>query len=307
MNPSAASLARPESSTTTPTGTKRLDWFKSIPMLLIHVAAAGVFFFPFAWKWVALCVASYYLRMFAITGGYHRYFSHRTYKTNRFWQFCLAFLGGCSTQKGALWWAANHRFHHKHSDEPVDLHSPKQQGFWWSHIGWIMSDDHEETLWEQIPDLAKFPELRFLNTYHLLPPTLYGTAMFLAFGWAGFFWGFVLSTVLLWHGTFTINSLSHVYGSVRYQTTDTSKNNFFLAMLTLGEGWHNNHHTYMSSTNNGFFWWEIDPTYYVIKTLSWLRVTSSLRKPPLHLLEAKRVRPRYVPLASAGEPVAEVS
>jgi stearoyl-CoA desaturase (delta-9 desaturase) len=227
--------------------------------------------------------------MFAITGGYHRYFAHRSYKMNRVAQFLLAFLGTCSAQKGVLWWASNHRFHHKHSDEPIDLHSPIQHGFWWAHVGWFLSDKHEETRWDQIQDLSKYPELRFLNKYHLLPPVIYGTAMFLAFGWAGFAWGFLLSTVLLWHGTFTINSLSHVYGSRRYETRDTSKNNFWLALVTMGEGWHNNHHTYMSSVNQGFYWWEVDASYYVIKALSWVGITSDLRKPPLELLEAKRV------------------
>ena len=285
----------------------KVDWKRCVPFIILHLGCLLVLVVGVSWTAVGIAVLLYLMRMFAITAFYHRYFSHRAFRTTRWAQWCFAVLGNTACQRGALWWASSHRHHHAHSDNEQDLHSPSVRGFWWSHIGWIMSPDHEETLWEQIPDLAKFPELRFLNHFHLIPPTLYGIGMFLAFGWAGFFWGFVLSTVLLWHGTFTINSLSHVFGSVRYQTTDTSKNNFFLAMLTLGEGWHNNHHTYMSSTNNGFFWWEIDPTYYVIKTLSWLRVTSSLRKPPLHLLEAKRVRPRYVPLASAGEPVAEVS
>lgn len=262
---------------------------KSVPFILMHFAVIAVFFVPFSWPLVALCVLSYYVRMFFICAGNHRYFSHRTYKVNRFTQFVLAFLGTTAVQKGVLWWAAHHRIHHRFSDQPGDVHSPTQSGFWWSHVGWILSKEHEETHWEQIPDLAKYPELVFLNKYHLLPVSLYGAAMFAIGGWPTFVWGFVVSTVLLWHGTFTINSLSHVFGSRRYATTDTSRNNPLLAAITLGEGWHNNHHCYMSSTNQGFFWWEIDPTYYALKALSWVGITRDLRKPPLALLEAKRI------------------
>lgn len=264
-------------------------WFKSSPFLIMHLAVLAVFFVPFSPWLVALCAGSYFLRMFTIIGGYHRYFSHRSYKTSRLFQFCIALLGGTCVQKGALWWASNHRWHHRFSDTPQDVHSPVQRGFWWSHVGWILSDEHEETKWDQIPDLAKYPELRFLNTYHLLPPILYGTAFYLLGGWSALVWGFVVSTVLLWHGTFTINSLCHVWGSKRYQTTDESRNNFWLSLLTLGEGWHNNHHCYQSAARQGFFWWEIDVGYYTLRALSFIGLVSDLRQPPMELLEAKRI------------------
>ncbi len=268
----------------------RIEWVKSTPFLLMHLAVFTAFLLPFQWKWVALCVASYYVRMFAITAGYHRYFSHRSYKMNRLNQFLMACLGSTAMQKGVLWWAGNHRHHHRHSDQPNDIHSPIQQGFWWSHIGWVLSKDYVETRWELVQDLSKFPELRWLNRYHLVPGILYGVLFFLLGGWNGLVWGYVISTVLLWHGTFTINSLSHVFGTRRYRTSDTSKNNFLLALITLGEGWHNNHHCYMSSANQGFFWWEIDGSYYVLKIMSWFKLTYDLRKPPLKLLETKLLK-----------------
>jgi stearoyl-CoA desaturase (Delta-9 desaturase) len=263
-------------------------WLASSPFLILHaVALLAAFLVPFSWLWVALCVGSYTLRMFAITAGYHRYFSHRSYKMSRVAQFLMAFLGGTSVQKGALWWAANHRYHHKHSDQADDIHSPVQHGFWWAHVAWIMSDQHVRTRWELIPDLARYPELRWLNRYNLVPSIAYALLMFAVGGWSGLVWGFLVSTVLLWHGTFTINSLSHVFGSRRYDTGDTSRNNFWLAVLTLGEGWHNNHHTYMSSVKQGFFWWELDISYYVLRACSWIGLVSDLRLPPLKTLESR--------------------
>ncbi len=269
---------------------RKINIPKSLPFVGVHLAAfIGIFVVPFSWPLVALCAGMYYLRMFAITAGYHRYFSHRTFKMNRFFQFGMALLGTTAAQKGPLWWAANHRLHHRRSDQENDIHSPLQTGFIWSHVGWILGYDHDETQWDQVQDLSKFPELVWLNKHYLIPPIALGVLMGAFFGASALAWGFLLSTVLLWHGTFTINSLSHVFGSRRYTTSDTSRNNFWLALLTLGEGWHNNHHTYMSSTQQGFFWWEIDGSYYAIKALSWIGVTSELRKPPLHLLEAKRL------------------
>jgi stearoyl-CoA desaturase (delta-9 desaturase) len=229
--------------------------------------------------------------MFAVTAGYHRYFSHRAYKMNRMAQFAMAWLASTSIQKGVLWWAAHHRLHHKNSDQPNDIHSPVQQGFWWSHVGWILSDIYNDTEWDQIPDLAKYPELVWLNRFYLIPPIAYAALLFALGGLPALVWGFVVSTVLLWHGTFTINSLSHVMGTIRYSTKDTSKNNFILALITLGEGWHNNHHCYMSSANQGFYWWEIDGSYYTLKALSWFGIVRDLRKPPLDRLESKRLKP----------------
>lgn len=279
----------------------RIHWVGSIPFFAFHILAIVLpFFAPFSWEMVALCVGSYSFRMFFVTSGYHRYFSHRSFKVSRWTQFWIAFVGTTAAQKGPLWWCANHRIHHRYSDQEVDVHSPVKHGFWWSHVGWILSKDHNETRWEEIPDLVKYPELVWLNRYPHVGATAYAIALFAAFGWAGFVWGFVVSTVVLWHGTFTINSLSHVYGSQRYATTDTSRNNFWLALITLGEGWHNNHHCYMASVNQGFYWWEVDITYSLLKALSWLGVTRDLKKPPLEALEKRRLRATPPPELAAG-------
>jgi len=232
-----------------------------------------------------MAAASYAIRMFAITGGYHRYFAHRSFKTSRVFQFLLALLGTSATQKGPLWWASAHRKHHKHSDTPLDLHSPKQKGFWNAHIGWWFGPEHEQCDLPWIGDFARYPELRFLDRcYHLGVLGWMALAVALR-GWDGFLWGYVVSTCAVTHATFAINSLAHVWGSRRYETTDTSRNNGWLAVITLGEGWHNNHHRYMSSANQGFFWWEIDVTFYVLKVLAALGIIWDLRMPPRHLIE----------------------
>jgi len=249
-----------------------------LPFILLHAAALLIFFVPITWGLVLLCIGSYYLRMFGVTAGYHRYFSHRSFKLNRFWQFWLAFLAQSSGQKGALWWAAHHRDHHLNSDRKEDLHSPVHDGFWWSHLGWILSDEYDEFDMQRISDFSKYPELRLLQRFHLAPTVIYAVVIFLLGGWAALFWGYFLSTVLLYHGTFLINSLAHIWGSRRFATPDESRNNFWLALVTLGEGWHNNHHYFMSSVRQGIRWWEIDVTYYVLRVLSWFRITRDLRE-----------------------------
>ena len=262
-------------------GSYRIDWATSIPFLSVHLAAlAGAFFFPITWKGVALCVGMYYLRMFGITAGYHRYFSHRSYKTGRVFQYVLAWLGAISVQKGALWWAAHHRDHHRYSDQPEDVHSPVQRGFWWSHVSWILAYRYQDTDYSRIRDFAKYPELVWLNKHFLVPVFAFAVLMVSIAGFDGLYWGFFVSTVLLWHGTFTVNSLAHVWGRRRYRTSDESRNNFWIALITLGEGWHNNHHHYMSSTRQGFFWWEIDGSYYILKALSKVGLVWDLREPP---------------------------
>ena len=268
---------------------RAIDWGKSVPFLAFHLSPILLYWTAFDWKWPLLALASYYVRMFAITAGYHRYFAHRTYKTSRVFQFCLAFLGTTALQKGVLWWAAHHRVHHRFSDLEGDVHSAKREGFFWSHMGWILSDAHMETRFDQIADLRKFPELRLLNRFHLVPPVLFAIVCFGAGGLAGLTWVFFIATTLLWHGVFLINSGAHRWGTRRYVSNDESRNNFWLALITLGEGWHNNHHTYMSSTRQGFFWWELDVTYLALRAFSRMGIVWDLRAPPLHLLESRRV------------------
>lgn len=257
-----------------------LDLGNSIPFILVQATVLIPLYTGVTWELVLLCVASYYIRMFGITAGYHRYFSHRAYKTSRVFQFMLAFLAMTSTQKSALWWAWHHRHHHKYSDKPEDVHSPKQNGFWWAHMFWIMSKDWERADLTKVKDLTQFPELMWLHRNPVLPTVVYAALMAVVFGWEGLLWGYFISTAILYHGTFTINSLTHVYGSKRYQTGDESRNNFLLSLVTLGEGWHNNHHFYQSTANQGWFWYELDITYMVLKALSWMGVVWDLRTPP---------------------------
>jgi stearoyl-CoA desaturase (delta-9 desaturase) len=236
-----------------------------------------------------LCLGMYYLRMWGITAGYHRYFSHRTFRTSRAFQLVLAWIGLSSAQKGPLWWAAHHRHHHQHSDHPPDVHSPGLTGFLWAHMGWFLSHRWNDTDMKRVADLAKYPELVWLNRYHLVPPVAMAVGLFLVGGLPALTWGFFVSTVLCWHGTFFINSLAHVLGKRRYATQDDSRNSFLLAVITLGEGWHNNHHYWKSSTRQGFFWWEIDPTYYILKALSWIGVVWEIREPPPQVLVRQRI------------------
>lgn len=267
-----------------------VNWRSSIPFILVHVlAVGGAVVFGVTWKAVILCVALYLVRVWFITAGYHRYFSHRAYRTSRWFQFVLAFGGGTAAQKGALWWAGHHREHHRNSDTELDVHSPLR-GFWWSHVGWILCDKYNETPTDRIRDFAKYPELRWLNKHDWVPPWLLGTACFLIAGLPGLFVGFLVSTVLLWHNTFFVNSLAHVMGRRRYATEDTSRNSVFIAITTIGEGWHNNHHYYQASARNGFFWWEVDPTYYGLKALSWVRVVRDLKVPSRQLLYSNWIK-----------------
>ncbi len=255
-----------------------------VPFLTVHLVCLAAFWTGVDRTAVILCVALYVVRMFAITAGYHRYFAHRAYRTSRGFRFLLAFLGCTAMQKGPLWWAANHRHHHKYSDTDHDPHSPIQRGFWWSHLGWILSSDYNETDWDAIKDWTKYPELVWLNRLWWAPPLVLGVLIWLVLGWSALIVGLFVSTVLLYHGTFFVNSLCHVFGTRRYQTTDQSRNNWLVAILTLGEGWHNNHHHYQSAACQGFRWWEIDVSYYVLKGLEVFGVVWDVRRPPRHLL-----------------------
>jgi stearoyl-CoA desaturase (delta-9 desaturase) len=244
-----------------------------------------VFFTGVSALGLVLCGVFYAVRVFGVTAGYHRYFSHRAYKTSRAFQFVLACLGCSACQKGPLWWVGHHRYHHLHSDTPSDLHSPNISGLWRAHVGWIISHDHDVTNWQAVQDWSRYPELRWLNRHHWVPGLGVALLCLLIGGWTGLVWGFFVSTVLVYHATFTINSLSHLIGRQRYATADASRNNLFLALLTFGEGWHNNHHRYQSSANQGFFWWEIDVSYYLIALLGVVGLVWDIRKPPRAVLE----------------------
>lgn len=281
---------------------RRVDWMRVVPFLALHLAclaafAVGVGAFALVWA-----TALYLVRMFAITAFYHRYFSHRSFKLGRGWQFVFAVLGNASAQRGPLWWAAHHRHHHRWSDTEEDTHSPTKDGFWWSHVGWILTRKNFKTQVARVPDLAKFPELVFLDRFDALVPVVmfagsYGLGAWLETAHPALrtngpqllVWT-IISTVVLFHATFTINSLAHVWGTRRYPTEDTSRNNLWLALLTLGEGWHNNHHRHQASTRQGFAWWEIDVSWYVLYALSKVGVVRDLTPVPAAILEEGGLR-----------------
>lgn len=264
--------------------------------LLIHLTPLlAIFTGATAFDWI-LCISLYFGRMFFVTTAYHRYFSHRTFKTSRAFQAVLAFIAQTSLQRGVLWWAYVHREHHRYSDTWDDPHSKNRYGFWYSHVGWVVDPMFQHTNFDRVRDLTKFKELVWLDKNHVVSPISLAVVVYLvgclvnggtwADGWSTLLIGFFLSTVILWHGTYSINSLMHWIGRQRYKTGDESRNSFWLTVLTLGEGWHNNHHHYPSTARQGFFWWEFDPSYYFLKVLSWVGLIWDLRQVPEHVLHA---------------------
>lgn len=279
----------------------RIDWLRAIPFLGMHLACVAVLWVGVSPIAVIVAVALYAVRMFAITAFYHRYFSHRTFRTSRVLQFVFALIGASSVQRGPLWWAAHHRNHHRHADTAADPHSPSQHGFWWSHAGWFLTRGGFRTDWSRIPDLAGYPELRWLDRYDTVVPVvlaaaLFGIGMLLerlapGLGTNGpqlLVWGFFISTVALFHATVTINSLAHRFGRRRFDTRDDSRNNLWLALLTFGEGWHNNHHFFPGTARQGFRWWEIDLTWYGLRTLALLGLVRGLKPVPAWVLAKAR-------------------
>ena len=292
---SSAAANRPEDG-----DARGIDWPRVVPFVLIHLGCLGVLWTgwsPFA---VTVAAALYVVRMFAVTAFYHRYFSHRSFRASRAWQFGFAVLGATAVQRGPLWWAAHHRRHHAHSDRPGDAHSARQDGFLWSHMGWFLARENFATRMHLVRDLARFPELRWLDRYDVAVPALLAISLYLfgeglashagtnTSGWQMVVWGFCISTVALYHATFTINSLAHRFGTRRYETSDDSRNNPWLALLTFGEGWHNNHHHFPVAARQGFFWWEVDIAYYGLRVLAALGIVWDLRPVPAHARDAGR-------------------
>ena len=257
----------------------------TIPFIIVHLTCFAAIWTGVTAEAVAIGVGLYWLRIFAIGAGYHRYFSHRAYETSRVFQFVLAALAQSTSQKSVLWWAANHRDHHLHSDTELDVHSPRQMGFIYSHVGWIFSRGQETMNVNRIADFAKYPELMWLHRYEQLPAFVLAVLCFAVAGWPGLIVGFFWSTVAVYHGTFCINSLAHLVGRRRYITGDDSRNNWLLAIITMGEGWHNNHHAYQSSARQGFYWWEYDPTFYLLTLLERLGLVWNLKRPTAEVMQ----------------------
>ncbi len=280
---------------------EKIECLRVLPFIVLHLACFAVFWVEFSAVAVSVALVLYVLRMFAITGFYHRYFSHKAFKTSRPVQFIFAFLAASAAQRGPLWWASHHRHHHAHSDNPEDPHSPRQHGFFWSHLSWFLANKNFRLKKERIKDWLQYPELKLLDRFDVVAPLALALGLFGLGAWLEnaaphlqtnglqlFIWGFVISTVLLYHMTFTVNSLAHVWGKRRFLTNDDSRNNPVIALFTLGEGWHNNHHHFPSSARQGFYWWEIDLTYYGLKILSALGLIWDLRKVPVEVLSQKR-------------------
>ena len=274
----------------------RIDWLRVLPFVAMHLACLGVLAVGVSWFALGVAALLYVARMFAITGFYHRYFSHKAFKTSRAVQFAFALLGATCVQRGPLWWAAHHRNHHRHSDTEHDLHSPVTRGFFWSHMGWFLTERGFRTDRERIPDLDKFPELRWLDRFDILLPIALAAALYALGAWLQdaqpqlgtsgpqlLVWGFFVSTIVLFHVTVTINSLAHQWGWRRFDTRDNSRNNPLLALLTFGEGWHNNHHHFPGSARQGFRWWEIDLTYYGLRAMAALGLVWDLKPVPANL------------------------
>lgn len=284
--------ARAEDHTENP---DQIDWLRVLPFIAMHLACLGVFFVNFSWFAVWIMLGLYAIRMFAITGFYHRYFSHKAFRTSRPVQFLFALIGAASVQRGPLWWAAHHRHHHRNADTEHDIHSPRH-GFFRSHMGWFLTKRGFATNFSSIQDLSKFPELRYLDRFDILVPIVLALALFSlgswlenaapqlhTSGWQLLIWGFFVSTIVLFHATVTINSLAHRWGTRRYKTNDDSRNNALLALITFGEGWHNNHHHYPGSASQGFKWWELDMTYIALKIMSLFGIVWDLKVVPPQL------------------------
>jgi stearoyl-CoA desaturase (delta-9 desaturase) len=273
----------------------------SIPLLFMHLCCAGVFFVQGGWPAFLIFSAMYLLHVFALTAGYHRYFSHKTFKTSRSFQFILALIGTTAAQRDPLWWASHHRMHHQHSDTENDVHSPRHRGFWWAHIGWVMNRELLETRLDKVKEFAKYPELMWLNRHPYAPAFILASLLLAAgsfihwvrpeWGVTGpqfLFYGFFLSTIAVYHVTFCINSVAHMVGRKPYAVDDDSRNNWLLALLAMGEGWHNNHHRYAVCARQGFRWWEIDFSYMILRALQFFRIVWDIREPPKSILAEQR-------------------
>lgn len=259
-----------------------ISWNFLVPFCLIHLACLGVIWTGISPAPLVAAVVLYALRIFGITAGYHRLYSHRSYHIpSRALRCIMWFLATSSAQRGVRWWASHHRNHHRHSDQEGDLHSPTQTSLLWSHTGWQYHKSAADTDHGSIRDFDKaFPELATIDRFAWVSPLALIALCLALWGWQGFVIAFCWSTVACWHATFTINSLCHVWGTRPFETTDTSRNNFLLALLLFGEGWHNNHHAFQSSCRQGHTWWQLDISWMVLRLGAMLGLVTKMKEPP---------------------------
>ena len=285
-----------------PAATRRTRHLKfTMPFVLVHVSCLLVFFVGVSWFALAFSALVYMVRGVGITGFYHRKLSHHAFKTSRTVQFIGAWCGTMAAQGGPLWWVAHHRRHHHTSDLEGDLHSPTVHNLRTAHYGWLMEPSADPTHLDDVQDLAKYPELRWLDNNAAVPLLALAVSTWLAgilFGrvmpWTNtdgpqlMVWSFLIGTVAIWHATFAINSFCHRFGKHPHDTADASTNNWLFGILALGEGWHNNHHTFPGSARQGYSRAQVDFTHGVIRMLERLKLAGDLHPVPDRLWLGKR-------------------
>lgn len=247
-----------------------------LPMALVHVGAIAIFWTGSHWyEWALLPTVIYFRGIFQSV-GYHRYFSHRSFKTTRPLQFLMGFFCCANLQQGPLWWAIYHRHHHKHSDDEGDPHSPFHGGFWWAYCGWLFVPLEPD--WRAVNDLRRYPELVWLERFWQVPGVLVAALFWCIGGWSMVAVDFCLSAVIVFHLTFVVNTIGHLIGSRRYDTPDSSRNSFLLACLTQGDGWHNNHHQHQHAAQAGIKWYEVDGAFRLIVLMEKLGLVWNVRR-----------------------------
>lgn len=276
-------------------------------MIAFHIGAVAALFM-FTWKGLLATVVLLWVSGSLGTGmGYHRLLTHRGYKTYKWVEYLLTVCATLALQGGPFFWVATHRVHHQNSDREEDPHSPRDGGFW-AHVGWIITGrvlhNHAEALFPYIPDLRKDKFHTLISKWHWVPITVLGMVLLLLGGWSMMMWGIFLRTVVGLHATWLVNSATHMWGRRRFLTTDTSKNSFWVAILTFGEGWHNNHHAHPQLARHGLAWYEFDMNWYGISALRLLGLAWDVKAPRLAELERKSKLAAARPLVEQIVPAA---
>lgn len=276
------------------------NWITRFFMAAFHIGAVLALFY-FSWQGLLAAVLLWWISCgMGIGMGYHRLLTHRSYKAPKWLEYLLTIFATLALEGGPIFWVATHRVHHKFTDVPGDPHSPRD-GKWWSHMGWILSGkalaQSTSELAPHVPDLINDKFHVWISKYHWVPLTTLGFTILAIWGWPIVFWTIFLRVTVGLHGTWLVNSANHLWGSQRFATGDDSTNNFWVALVTFGEGWHNNHHAHAQSARHGLRWWEIDINWYCIKALSWIGLARNIRLPRYDVSAPGMGAPAAVPIA----------